>query len=90
MKNSFSNVEKFSSNIAGDLKLLENKVLDIFTDHIKIVNIYIWIWTDHVYIKKSLMEDVFNNKTVENINFSDPDAVRIQIEKNTVNVLIFP
>ena len=36
------------------------------------------------------MEDVFNNKTVENINFSDPDAVRIQIEKNTVNVLIFP
>ena len=36
------------------------------------------------------MEEVFNNKTVENTNFSNPDAVRIKIEKNTANVLIFP
>ena len=41
----------------------------------------------HVYIKKALMEEFFTNVTVENIYFSDYDAVRItNLEKI---VLIF-
>ena len=31
----------------------------------------------YVYIKKALMEEFFTNVTVENIYFSDYDAVRI-------------
>ena len=36
---------------------------------------------DHVYIKNSLIEESFTNETVENICFSNHDAVRIIIEK---------
>ena len=38
---------------------------------------------DHVYIKKSLMQELFFNATVQNIYFSDHDAVRTVIEKNS-------
>ena len=34
----------------------------------------------HVYIKKALMEEFFTNVTVENIYFSDHDALRIAIQ----------
>ena len=55
--------------IAGDfnydlLKVSQNKFLDIFTDHIQIVNKSIHIsrsLIDHVYIKKALMEEFFTN-----------------------------
>ena len=40
---------------------------------------------DYVYIKKSLMEEFFTNVTVENICFSDYDAVRIIILKKAVD-----
>ena len=40
---------------------------------------------DYVYIKKALIEEVSANATVENIYFSDYDAVRIVIEKNNVD-----
>ena len=36
----------------------------------------------HVYIKKDLIEELFTNATVENIYFSDHDAVRYIIQKN--------
>ena len=39
----------------------------------------------HVYIKKVLMEEFFINITVENIYFSDHDAIRIPIKKNYVD-----
>ena len=42
---------------------------------------------DHAYIKKRLMEQFF---TVENIYFSDHDAVRIVIEKNVVDFCTTP
>ena len=55
--------------IAGDfnydlLKMSQNKFLDIFTDHVQIVNKSITIsrsLIDHVYIKKALMEEFFTN-----------------------------
>ena len=62
----------------------ENKLLDILTDHVQIINELPHIsgsLVDHVYIKKSLMEEFFTNVTVESIYFSNHDAVRIIIEK---------
>ena len=44
---------------------------------------------DHVYIEKSLMEEFFANATVKNIYFSDHYAVRIIIEKNAVDFVLF-
>ena len=70
------------------LKVLENKLLDIFTNHVQMVNKPTHIsesLIDHVYLKKSLIEDFLFNATVENIYFSDNDAVRIIIEKNAVD-----
>ena len=40
---------------------------------------------DHLYIKKCLIEEFFTNETVENIYFSDDEAVRTIIEKNAVD-----
>ena len=79
--------------IAGDfnydlLKVFESKLLDIFRGHVQMVNKPTHIsgsLIDHVYIKKSLIEELFTNATVENIYFWDDDAVRIVIEKNAVD-----
>ena len=40
---------------------------------------------DHVYIKKTLLEEFFTTATVENIYFSDHDAARTVIGKNSGN-----
>ena len=45
---------------------------------------------DHAYIKKTLTEEFFTNATFKNIYFSDHDAVRIPIEKNSVAFYISP
>ena len=58
--------------IAGDfkydlLKVSQNKCLDIFTDHVQMVNkpiLISWCFIDHVHIKKVLMEEFFINVTV--------------------------
>ena len=79
--------------IAGDfnydlLKVSQNNFLDIFTDHSQTVNKPTHIsgsLIDHVYIKKALMEEFFTNVIVENIYFSDHDAIRIAIHKNYVD-----
>ena len=55
--------------IAGDfnydiLKVSQNKLLDIFTDHVQMVNKPTHIsgsLIEHVYIKKALMEEFFTN-----------------------------
>ena len=78
---------------AGDfnydiLKVSQNKFLDIFTDHVQMVNKPTHISGSliyHVYIKKALMEEFFTNVNVENIYFSDHDAARIVIGKNSVD-----
>ena len=54
------------------LKVLQNKFLDIFTDHVQTVNKPTHIsefLIDHNYIKKALMEEFFTNVIVENIFF---------------------
>ena len=59
------------------LQVSEYKLLDILTDHVQMVNKPTHIsgsLIDHVYIKKSLIEEFFSNATVENIYFSDHDA----------------
>ena len=48
------------------------------------------ILIDHVYIKRALMKEFITNVTVENLYFSDHDAVRIVIEKNVVDFHINP
>ena len=63
--------------IAGDfnydlLKVLQNKFLDIFIDHVQTVNKPTHIsefLIDHDYIMKALMEEFFTNVTVGNIFF---------------------
>ena len=79
--------------IAGDLnydllKVIENELLDIFTDHVQMVNKTTHIsgsLIDHIYIKRTLMEEFCTSATVENIYFSDHDALRIVIKKNAVD-----
>ena len=83
---------------AGDfnydyLEVSENKFLDIFTDHVQMVNKPTHIsgsLIDHVYIRKIFMEELLFNATVQNICFSDHDAVRIIIEKNSVDFCTIP
>ena len=83
--------------IAGDvsddlLKVTENKLLDIFTDHVQILNKPTHIsgsLTDHVYIKKTWMYEFSINVTVENIYFSNHDALRIVIEKLFIFILVY-
>ena len=73
--------------------MFKNKLLDVFTDHIEMVNKPTHIsgsLIDHVFIKKDLMEEFFTNATVENIYFSDHDAIRILIEKNAVGFYTIP
>ena len=75
------------------LKFSETKFLDIFTDHVQMVNnpkLLSGSLVDHVYIKNSLMKECFVNTTVENIYFSDHDAVRLIIEKNAFDFYTIP
>ena len=70
------------------MKVSENKFLDIFTDHVQMVNKPTHIsgsLIDHAYIKKSLMEEFSFNATVQNIYFLDHYRIRIIIEKNAVD-----
>ena len=59
------------------LKVLEKKLLDLFTGHVQMVNRPVYIsgsLIDLVYIKKGLVKQFFTNATVENIYFSDHDV----------------
>ena len=50
------------------LKLLENKFLDIFTNHLQMVNKPTQIsgsLINHVYIKESLLEEFFKTSTFQ-------------------------
>ena len=50
------------------LKVLENKLLDIFTDHLQMVNKPTHISASligHIYIKESLMEEFFKTFTFQ-------------------------
>ena len=65
------------------LKVWQNKFLDIFTDHLHIVNKPRHVsgsLVDQVSIIKAFMEGFFISVAVENIYFSDHDAVRILTE----------
>ena len=75
------------------LKMSQNKWLDIFADHAQIVHKPTHIsesLIDHVYINKALMDKFITNITVENIYFSDHEAVRIVIEKISLDFYINP
>ena len=64
--------------------MLEYVFLDIFTDHIQMVNKPKHVSSsliDHIYITITLMEEVSTYSIFENIYFSDHDAVKIVIEK---------
>ena len=66
----------------------QNKFLDIFTDHVQMVDKPTHIsgsLINHVYMKKAFMEEFLTNVTVENIYFLDYDPVRIAIDKNFVD-----
>ena len=72
------------------LKVSQNKFLDIFTDHVQMVNKPTHIsgyLIDHIFIKKALMEELFTNVTFIS---SDYDAVRIATHKNHVDFHINP
>ena len=54
-------------------KMLQNKFLDIFADHVQMVNESKHIsrsLIDYAYIKRALIEKIFTDVTVENIYFS--------------------
>ena len=83
---SINSIDIIAGNFYYDLFFFsQNKVLDIFTDHVQTVNKPTYITgslIDHVYINKALTEEFFTNVTVENSYFSDHDDVRIATEKN--------
>ena len=88
-----------SINIVGGefnyklLKLSRNKLLDKLTNHVQIVNKPIHIsWSLEYlgYIKKTLMEEFPINVTIENIYFSNRDAVRDVIEKDPADFHTVP
>ena len=62
-----------AEDLAYDLlKMSENKRLDIFTDHVQMVNKPTHVsrfLINYVYIKKTLIKKFSTNVTVENINF---------------------
>ena len=85
--------------VAGDfnfdlLKVSENNLLlNHFMEQAQIVNQPTHIsgsLKDYVYIKKTLMEEISANATVENIYFSGHGAIRIVIEKNNVGFQTIP
>ena len=91
-------VAPYSTNIIAEafnyvlLKVSENELLDIFTDDVQMVNDPTNIsesLVDHVYIKKSLMEEFFTNATAENVYFSDHVTVRVIIEKMLLIFVLF-
>ena len=72
--------------------MLENKRLDIFKDYVQMVNkpTHIFGSLIDVSLKKSFVEECLFNATVENIYFSDHDAVRTIIEKSAVDFRSIP
>ena len=75
------------------LKVSENKLLDIFTDHVQTVDNPTHISRssmDHIYIKKSLIEVLAVMQLLKTFNFLDHDAARIMIEKNAVDFHTIP
>ena len=69
-----SSIDIIAGNFNSDpLKVSENKLLDIFTDHVQMVNkltAYIsGSLIDHVFIKKTLMKKFCINVTIEDITF---------------------
>ena len=74
-------------------KSVTKNFLDIFTDDVQMVKKPAQIsgsFIDHFYIKRVLMEKFFTMVTVKKIYFWDHDAVRIAIEKNSVDIHITP
>ena len=71
----------------------ENKFLAIFTKQFQTVNKPTHIsgsLIDHIYIQKTFMTEFFTNAIVEEIYFSDHDALRIAIVKNAVDFHTIP
>ena len=71
----------------------QNNFLDIFTDHVQMVNKPTHIsgsLIDHVYIKKAFMEEFFTNVVVGNIYFSNHDAVKVAVQKKYLDFHINP
>ena len=78
-------VGDFNHNL---LKVSERHLLDTFTHHIQKVIKPTHIsrsLIDHVYIRKTLMEESSTNVSVKNIYFLDDDSLRNAIEKNVID-----
>ena len=68
-------------------RVSKNKLLDVFTDNVKIVNASSFISGSllyRVYIQNSLIEEFCSNVIGENIYFSDHDGIGILIDKNVI------
>lgn len=83
-----SSIDIIAGNFNYDLlKVSENKLLNISTDHVQMVNklTHIWILTDYVYVEKTLMVTFSIIVTIKHIYFLDHDAIRILTEQNNVD-----
>ena len=68
-------------------RVSKNKLLDVFTDNVKIVNASSFISGSllyRVYIQNSLIEEFCSNVIGENIYFSDHDGIGILTDKNVI------
>ena len=72
-------IDIVTGNFSYDLlKVSENKLLDIFTGHVQMVNKPTHIsrpLIDHVFTKNAMMEEFFTNVTVVSIYFSVKHAL---------------
>ena len=72
-------IDIIAGNFIYDLfRVPENKPSDILTNHVKVV----YKTSTKIFIKKTLMENVFTKAALKNTYFSDHDT-----EKNAINVL---
>ena len=72
-------IDIIAGNFIYDLfRVPENKPSDILTNHVKVV----YKTSTKIFIKKTLMENVFTKAALKKTYFSDHDT-----EKNAINVL---
>ena len=67
-----NSIELLTGNFNDHLQVSQNKLLDIFTDHVQMVNKPTHtsaLLMIHVYSKKAFMEEFFTNVTVVNVYF---------------------
>ena len=75
-------------NIDACSKSILPQILSEYVQLVEFPTHITWSTSDHVYVKKSLLEDYEVEIVVLNTYFSDHDAVRVKISKKDIDFII--